>query len=176
MCNFSFIISDIFKILLLWNWFLSCQKYKDKLMLFQNVHIICHLPLRSKHGPKVLTGPAFNPMYSQIYNNLLLGPMEQRPRGDIVLTCVVLHTIWWHTREEQTVHQPQQMMQQHYKINRRCMCRMRITGILWGRSNINKNYSKTTSITWGHWLSRGTGSKMCQPTTLGAETGIYQSF
>ena len=29
---------------------------------------------------------------------------------------------------------------------------------------------------WGHWLGRRTGSEMCQPTTLGAEAGIYQSF
>ena len=28
----------------------------------------------------------------------------------------------------------------------------------------------------GHWLGRRTGSEMRQPTTLGAEAGIYQSF
>ena len=30
-------------------------------------------------------------------------------------------------------------------------------------------------IMWGHWLGR-TGSEILQPTTLGAEAGIYQSF
>ena len=56
------------------------------------------------------------------------------------------------------------------------MCQMSTTGIILGRPNISENYSSNILMKWGHWPSRRTRSEICQPTTLGAEAGIYRSF
>ena len=107
----------------------------------------------------------------KIFGVSVMGPY--RPRYCV---CVVLHKMLW-TYQDRADMAPtpgndvaaEQNEQVLYVQNENYRNPSR-------KPNINKNYSRTTLITWGHWLGRRTGSNMRQPTTLGAEAGIYQSF
>ena len=69
--------------------------------------------------------------------------MAQRPRivRDIVYTmCGVAQQDEDSSGPGQTGHQTKEMMEWPYRITRWRVCPMRTTGILQGRSNINKNY------------------------------------
>ena len=106
------------------------------------------------------------------------GTMQQRPRviRDIVITCMVFHNMLRTHKggadraptpgNDLVVQQNEQMVyvpNENYRNPSR-------------DARNQQELLKDTSITWGHWLGRRTGSEMCQPTTLGTEAVIYQSF
>ena len=97
---------------------------------------------------------------------------------DIVFTCVMLHNML-RTHEGMQGRQGTNTSNDAAAVQNKQVVYVPNdnSGILWGRPNIGKNYWKTTSIMWGHWLGRRIWSEMCQPNTVGGEeTGIYQFF
>ena len=92
---------------------------------------------------------------------------------DIVFTCGVLHSMLM-THRCGAVTAAYDVASA--KMNRQCIYQMRAIGILHGSQNHQRELLKDYFNNVGHWLGRRTGSEICQPTTLGAETGIYQTF
>ena len=108
---------------------------------------------------------------------VLLCSMEQRPRvvRDIVFTCLVMYNML-RTHQgradrastpinnavaienEQAVYVPNENYRNPSREGKY-------------QQELLKDYFNHV----GHWLGRSKGSGMCQPTTLGAEAGIYQS-